>query len=144
MILKSSWEERKTIADQLLSYAGDNRIWLLEGPMGSGKTTLIKEVCGMLHTTTMVNSPTFPIINEYETIDHRPIYHFDCYRLMHIEEAIALDFESYFASGCYCFIEWPSKIKPILPVHHFLITIEIETPTTRNLICTHTAWNDLP
>lgn len=135
-IVKSSWGALKNIACQLLSYAGDHRIWLLEGPMGSGKTRLIKELCGTLQTVHIVNSPTFSIVNEYETIDHTPIYHFDCYRLNHVDEAIALDFESYFASGCYCFIEWPSKIKTILPVHYFLITIEVETSTSRNLICT--------
>ncbi|TSJ80992.1 MAG: tRNA (adenosine(37)-N6)-threonylcarbamoyltransferase complex ATPase subunit type 1 TsaE [Candidatus Cardinium sp.] len=136
MLLKSSYETLESIAYRLLSHAGDHKIWLLEGPMGSGKTTLIKALCRALQTIHTVNSPTFSIINEYETIDHTPIYHFDCYRLNHIDDAIALDFESYFSSGCYCFIEWPSKIKAILPLHYFLITIEIETPTTRNLICT--------
>ncbi|CAH2559630.1 tRNA (adenosine(37)-N6)-threonylcarbamoyltransferase complex ATPase subunit type 1 TsaE [Cardinium endosymbiont of Oedothorax gibbosus] len=135
MILKSSWGELKDIAYRLLNYAGDHRIWLLEGPMGSGKTTLIKELCGALQTVHIVNSPTFSIINEYETINHSLIYHFDCYRLGHVDEAIALDFESYFASGCYCFIEWASKIEAILPLHYFLITIEVETSTSRNLIC---------
>ncbi len=136
MILKSSLGALKDIAYRLLSYAGDHRIWLLEGPMGSGKTTLIKEICGLLQTVHVVNSPTFSIINEYEHIDRTSIYHFDCYRLNTIDDAIALDFESYFASGCYCFIEWPSKIEPILPIHYFMITIEIETSTTRKLTCT--------
>ncbi|WP_419241046.1 tRNA (adenosine(37)-N6)-threonylcarbamoyltransferase complex ATPase subunit type 1 TsaE [Cardinium endosymbiont of Nabis limbatus] len=137
MILKSSFGALKDIAYHLLSHSGDHKIWLLEGPMGSGKTILIKALCELLQTIHIVNSPTFSIVNEYETIHHTSIYHFDCYRLNHLDDAIALDFERYFESGCYCFIEWPSKIKPILPIHYFLISIEIETPTTRNLICTH-------
>ncbi|WP_342265122.1 tRNA (adenosine(37)-N6)-threonylcarbamoyltransferase complex ATPase subunit type 1 TsaE [Cardinium endosymbiont of Philonthus spinipes] len=136
MVLKSSLKGLKDIAYELLSYAGDHTIWLLEGPMGSGKTTLVKELCRALQTVHTVNSPTFSIINEYATINHTTIYHVDCYRLDHIDDAIALDFESYFASGCYCFIEWPSKIKAILPLHYFLITIEIETASSRTLICT--------
>lgn len=135
MILKSSRKGLKHTAYRLLDYAGHHRIWLLEGPMGSGKTTLIKELCRALQTVHLVNSPTFSIINEYETIDHTPIYHFDCYRLNNIDDAIALDFESYFASGCYCFIEWPSNIEPILPSDYFLITIAVNTSTSRKLIC---------
>ncbi|WP_243518917.1 MULTISPECIES: tRNA (adenosine(37)-N6)-threonylcarbamoyltransferase complex ATPase subunit type 1 TsaE [unclassified Candidatus Cardinium] len=136
MILKSSWGRLRDTACQLLSYAADHRIWLLEGDMGAGKTTLIKELCGVLQTVGVVNSPTFSIINEYETIDHASIYHFDCYRINHIDDAIALDFERYFTSGAYCFIEWPSKIAAILPVHYCLINIKVTTPITRHLTCT--------
>lgn len=135
MILTSSLGGLPGVANELLSHAGDQRIWLLEGPMGSGKTTLIKALCRALQTVHVVNSPTFSIINEYATIEEKPIYHFDCYRLGSTDEAIALDFESYFASGCYCFIEWPSKIRSILPIRYFLITIEVKSATSRNLIC---------
>jgi tRNA threonylcarbamoyladenosine biosynthesis protein TsaE len=114
MILKSVQEGLADTAHQLLIYAGNQRIFLLEGPMGSGKTTLIKRLCSALGTLDLVNSPTFSLINEYTTTDNDPIYHFDCYRINGIADAISLDFDSYFFSGCYCFIEWSSKIKAIL------------------------------
>lgn len=135
MILKSAYEKLEHTAHHLLRYAGNHKIWLIEGPMGSGKTSLIQAVCRILQTVHPVHSPTFSIINQYQTIDDNVVYHFDCYRLSSIQDAILLDFESYFASGCYCFIEWPSKISAILPTHYFLITIEIANSTTRYLNC---------
>jgi tRNA threonylcarbamoyladenosine biosynthesis protein TsaE len=62
-----------------------------------------------------VNSPTFSIINEYEAADGRVLYHFDCYRINKLQEAIDLGAEDYFYSGKICFIEWPEKIEALLP-----------------------------
>ncbi|ROT47028.1 tRNA (adenosine(37)-N6)-threonylcarbamoyltransferase complex ATPase subunit type 1 TsaE [Candidatus Cardinium hertigii] len=135
MILTSIEETLADTIHQLLHKAGSHRIFLLEGPIGAGKTTLIKGLCNALGVMDVVHSPTFALINEYKTIDNGCMYHFDCYRMHGISDAIALDFESYFSSGYYCFIEWPSKIEPILPEHHFLIRLEIATPNSRNLIC---------
>lgn len=135
MVLKSLHGALEDTAQKLLTYAGNQKVLLLEGPMGSGKTTLIKQLCGLLGTVDMVNSPTFSLINEYRTAEGGLIYHFDCYRIKRISDVILLDFESYFASGYYCFVEWPSKIEPILPVHHFLIRITVEAATSRKLTC---------
>lgn len=135
MIIKSVNTELKQVAHNLLKLAKDHKIFLLEGPVGAGKTTLIKYLCHALKTVDVVNSPTFALINEYQTIYQEPIYHFDCYRIEHIDQAIELDFESYFNSGYYCFIEWPSNIRAILPLHCFSINITIQTPVVRTLTC---------
>ena len=135
MVVISLQKKLKDTAYKLLAYASNQKIFLLEGPVGAGKTTLIKQLCNLLGTVDLVNSPTFSLINEYQTVSGRPIYHFDCYRMSGINEAIALDFESYFASGYYCFIEWASKIESIWPCNYLLVNIKINSYTIRNLIC---------
>ncbi|HLP34420.1 MAG TPA: tRNA (adenosine(37)-N6)-threonylcarbamoyltransferase complex ATPase subunit type 1 TsaE [Amoebophilaceae bacterium] len=135
MILLCSKQSVAETAQTLLTLAGDEKIFLFVGPMGGGKTTLIKHLCHALGVRDVVNSPTFSLIHEYQTVQHTPVYHFDCYRIHALDEAIDLDFEHYFSSGCICFIEWPSKIASILPVKYFLVRIEIQAPTMRKLIC---------
>lgn len=71
-----------------------------------------------------VNSPTFSIVNEYEAADGRIIYHFDCYRINKIQEALDLGAEEYLYSGNLCFIEWSENIAPILP--DSLVNVDIE------------------
>ena len=85
--------------------------------MGAGKTTFIKKLCEQMGTTDVVNSPTFAIVTVYDVV--RPyqgeVYHFDCYRLKDIREAMDFGAEEYLYSGNYCFIEWPEKIERLLP-----------------------------
>ena len=68
-------------------------------------------------TDDVVNSPTFAIVNVYDVALPYPgeVYHFDCYRLKDIREAMDFGAEEYLYSGNYCFIEWPDKIEPLLP-----------------------------
>ena len=85
--------------------------------MGAGKTTFIKQLCQEMGTMDVVNSPTFAIVNVYDVERPYPgeVYHFDCYRLKDIREAMDFGAEEYLYSGNYCFIEWPEKIESLLP-----------------------------
>jgi tRNA threonylcarbamoyladenosine biosynthesis protein TsaE len=105
----------ETGARNFIQLMREDKIFAFYGDMGVGKTTFIKSVCKLLGVTQIVNSPTFSIINEYETSDLKIIYHFDCYRINKITEAIDMGVEEYFTSGNICFIEWPEKIEAILP-----------------------------
>ncbi len=116
--LHSTVDNLQVIAKALLGYAGNQKIWLFEGEMGAGKTTLIKALCSQLGVQGSVNSPTFSLISEYTTSSGTLVYHFDFYRLEHEEEALALDCTAYFDSGNYCFIEWPSKVSSLIPPTH--------------------------
>lgn len=101
----------------ILHDAEPHRVFAFEGQMGAGKTTFIKHLCEQMGTDDVVNSPTFAIINVYDVALPYPgeVYHFDCYRLKDIREAMDFGAEEYLYSGNYCFIEWPDKIEPLLP-----------------------------
>lgn len=99
--------ELPSVASQLISLAGNRKIWLFKGEMGAGKTTLIKELCKQLGTTSELSSPTFAIVNEYTTSSSKKIYHFDLYRIKKKEELFDIGFDEYLESDNYCFIEWP-------------------------------------
>lgn len=116
---------------QLLQ-SSSSKIVAFYGKMGAGKTSLIKELCSELGTKDIVNSPTFSIVNIYDT-ESEKIYHFDCYRLNSITEALDLGIEDYFYSNHYCFIEWPENIETILPNDIIKITIEHSIDNTRKV-----------
>ena len=102
-------------------------------PSGAGKTTFIKALCEELKVIDIVNSPTFAIVNEYETEDHSIIYHFDCYRLNNLREAYDLGAEEYLYSGNLCFIEWPENIESLLPENTRYVHITENNDGTRTL-----------
>ena len=122
------------IANQLIQLAGSERVWLFEGDLGAGKTTVIKTICQLLGVTDVVSSPTYSLINEYVYDDQNLVYHFDFYRIDHLREAIDIGVEDYFYSGAYCFIEWGSKIQPLLPDSYFEIDIEVRPDGAREFL----------
>jgi tRNA threonylcarbamoyladenosine biosynthesis protein TsaE len=103
------------VAEKVIAFAGDTRVWAFEGEMGAGKTTLIKAICRCFQVEDNVTSPTFSLVNEYKSVDQQVFYHFDFYRLKDEYEAMDIGVEEYFYSGNYCFLEWPSKILSLLP-----------------------------
>ncbi len=119
-------------AQTLLNSFPKDRIFLLYGPMGAGKTTFVKHLCTQLKVKDSTSSPTFSIVNEYES-PTGPIYHFDFYRIKDEQEAFDFGYEEYFYSGAYCFVEWPEKIPNLLPEEAKEIHISIIDATTRKI-----------
>lgn len=111
-------------ARQFIDIIGNRTVFAFNGKMGAGKTTFIKAICETLGVKETVNSPTFSIVNEYEAADGRIIYHFDCYRITKIQEALDLGAEEYLYSGNLCFIEWSENIAPLLP--DTLVNVDIQ------------------
>ena len=109
------------------------KILLFHGDMGVGKTTLIKEICKILGTEDLINSPTFSIVNEYITNTNEIIYHFDFYRIKNEEEALNLGIEDYFYSNAWCLIEWPSVIQNLVPLKNSTIHITELNNGQRNI-----------
>jgi tRNA threonylcarbamoyladenosine biosynthesis protein TsaE len=111
------------IARQIIDEYPDERVFAFFGDLGAGKTTLIKALCQVLGVTEEVTSPSFAIINEYESGGIDLIYHFDFYRIKKLEEVLDIGYEEYLYSGYYCFLEWADKIEELLPARYIYITI---------------------
>ncbi|RLD51910.1 MAG: tRNA (adenosine(37)-N6)-threonylcarbamoyltransferase complex ATPase subunit type 1 TsaE [Bacteroidetes bacterium] len=112
-----------------------NQIFAFYGKMGSGKTTLIKEICRQKGVTGNITSPTFAIINEYITDKKEILYHFDFYRIETPEEVFDFGYEDYFFSGRICLIEWPELIENLLPGKYIKVTIEEKENGVRYISC---------
>jgi tRNA threonylcarbamoyladenosine biosynthesis protein TsaE len=102
------------------------------GEMGSGKTTLIKEILTHLKIIQPITSPTFSLINTYTSTVGEVFYHFDLYRIESETDAFNIGLEEYIDSKKYCFIEWPEKIESFLPKEYHKIYIKLENQT-RNI-----------
>lgn len=124
--LLASLDDSMNAAKWLLENIGAQKIIRLDGEMGAGKTTLIKSIGAQLGVQQVVNSPTFSIVNEYETISGETIFHFDCYRIESINEALEIGIPEYFDSGNRCFIEWAENIALLLPDDTVVIKIFVD------------------
>ncbi|MBS1645760.1 MAG: tRNA (adenosine(37)-N6)-threonylcarbamoyltransferase complex ATPase subunit type 1 TsaE [Bacteroidetes bacterium] len=122
------------IAQDIASNIQPPCVVLFKGEMGSGKTTFIKELCKQLGVKETMSSPSFSIVNEYQSGSKEKIYHIDLYRLTSIEECLDIGIEEYLYSRNYCFIEWPQLIEPILPTVFFTVSIKKEQDHTRTLL----------
>lgn len=92
----------------------NHKIILINGEMGAGKTTLIKEILEGLNVVDNISSPTFSLINEYKTKGEDIIYHMDLYRINQIEELEGIGFFEYLESGNLCFIEWGEIVENMI------------------------------
>nr|ARK12043.1 tRNA threonylcarbamoyladenosine biosynthesis protein TsaE [Fibrella sp. ES10-3-2-2] len=129
-------DELNTVAQELIEEAANQHVWLFEGEMGVGKTTLIKALCRAVGVVSVVQSPTYGLVNEYTTRAGESVYHFDCYRLRNEAEAMDIGLEEYLDSGSYCFVEWPERIESLWPTHYYHISLSsdpagIRTVTTQ-------------
>lgn len=121
-------------AKKLLRQYKRSRIFAFDGPMGAGKTTIIKAACSVLGATDITTSPTFTIVNEYQTRDSGSIFHIDLYRIKNIEEAYDLGIEEYLSSAAWCFLEWPGIIRDILPAETIFVSISVGDNEERMLL----------
>lgn len=119
------------VAEQLLNFAGDKKVFIFEGDMGAGKTTFIKTFCKVLGVEETVSSPTYSIVNEYES-PNGAVFHFDFYRIKDIQEAYDLGYEEYFYGGGICLIEWPERIEDLLPENFIKVEVTILDESQRS------------
>jgi tRNA threonylcarbamoyladenosine biosynthesis protein TsaE len=110
-----SLKQLQNVANEVANILETHKVVLFFGHMGAGKTTFINMLCKMLEVQDETSSPTFSIVNEYQTKSNSLVYHFDFYRLKSETEAFDLGYEDYLYSGNICLIEWPEKIVNLLP-----------------------------
>ncbi|MBR4156985.1 MAG: tRNA (adenosine(37)-N6)-threonylcarbamoyltransferase complex ATPase subunit type 1 TsaE [Bacteroidales bacterium] len=129
-------EELSKVSELLLDWREKSNIIAFYGAMGAGKTTLVKNLCQKLGVNDEVNSPTFALVNEYQTENFDSVFHFDFYRIKSLEEVFDIGYEDYFYGGSLCLLEWPELIDPLMPEH--FIKVEIthgDTDTNRKIRC---------
>ena len=136
MKLEFSINELEEVARKVVS-SNPNKVILFNGEMGVGKTTFIKALCKELGVHEATSSPTFSLVNEYETDKGELIYHFDVYRLKSENEAYDMGMDEYLYSGAWNFIEWAEKIPSLIPDEHTVIDL-IKLPNgNRQLVLTN-------
>ena len=122
-MITTSPEETIDYAKSIASSFSSGEVYGLKGQMASGKTTFIKGLLMGMGYKSMVNSPTFTLINEYDAISK--VIHIDCYRENNISRWIDLGIFEYFSSEAIVLIEWPEIINTILPETTKYIHFEI-------------------
>lgn len=105
MVLTKSLEEFKNFVKGFVKTLKKGDIVVLSGDLGAGKTTFVKEACQCLGVGSIVTSPTFTFMNEYEGKDFN-IYHYDLYRIENLDDIYELGVDENLYSGGISFIEW--------------------------------------
>lgn len=132
-VYTNSAEETVAVGRQIARLTEQYKVVCLFGDLGAGKTTLIK---GLVHQLTetlpeAVCSPTFSYLAIYE--GNSPVYHFDLYRLQHIDDFLSMGFEEYLFSPGVCCLEWSERIASILPKEALQVTITHEGQDKRKI-----------
>ena len=122
MEIEYSLFEIKTVAARVLE-ACKYKTLLFYGEMGAGKTTLIKAMVEVLGSEEGISSPTFSLVNIYETTQGS-VNHFDFYRIQDETEALDIGIDEYLDSGDWNFVEWPQKIEEFVDTEHHIISIK--------------------
>ncbi len=130
--LKYTLDTIHVVSDHIKDLINNYTIFLFEGDMGSGKTTLIKQILKDIGISENVKSPTFSLVNEYIKND-LIIFHFDLYRINKENELDSIGFYEYLDSGKLCFIEWPNIAIQNICKDYVLIKISITGDSEREI-----------
>lgn len=157
ILIKHSQEEASSTLDSISHSAAQTQrlgvrlgkllqggeLILLDGQLGTGKTTFAQGLAQGMGITENINSPTFTLLKEYLSHREQPgtaqrvgpaLYHFDLYRLDDPEEIIDLGFEDYFYSTGVCVVEWADKADMLWPSEHLRIRMKMLSETKRGLL----------
>lgn len=127
----ASPEETEAFGAHLAERYKGRRVLALLGPLGAGKTALVRGVAQALGTVDSVSSPTYAIVNEYR--GPRPICHFDMYRITDSDALYDIGCEDYLESGALCVVEWSENILDALPEDTLYVRIDKISETRRRI-----------
>ena len=108
-------ESLEHVISEHRQFFSEHKCYAFEGEMGVGKTTLIQKILRMYGVTQLQGSPTYSIINEYQSNQGIDLYHLDCYRIKNDLEAFELGLEELLNKKNPIFIEWPENVRAFLP-----------------------------
>ena len=114
-ITVDSIDDLPRAAQLFLEQFDHRKVYLFSAEMGAGKTTFITALLHAMGIEEVDGSPTYSLVNSYESPMYGKIYHFDLYRIEDEIEALDIGIEEMLYSGGMCFIEWPEKINNLLP-----------------------------
>ena len=136
-IISHSPAETAAIGEALAGCLQDGDVVLLHGDLGAGKTTLAKGVASALGIEDVVSSPSFALVNEYDTglaAAVTRLYHLDLYRLRSEDDLASIGFDDFMApTGGITLVEWPERAVTALPERFLLVEIETVRPGSRRL-----------
>ena len=118
----NSAEETRQLGEKLAEELRAGDVILLEGPLGAGKSELARGVARGLGVRETVTSPSFTILNAYDS-GRVPLYHFDWYRLESAEELFEMGMEEYLGGDGIALVEWPGRCPEALPADFLMIEI---------------------
>jgi len=118
----NSPEETFAAGRKLVMTAKPGEIYTLSGDLGVGKTVFTQGLAAGLGITEHVNSPTFTIVQVYES-GRLHFYHFDVYRIGEVDEMEEIGYEDYFYGNGLCIVEWAERIRELIPAQARHITI---------------------
>lgn len=131
-LLRVDLKDIDIAAREFLAMTRGFRVFAFTGELGAGKTTFISALGRALGVREIVSSPTFSIVQQYDS-DQGNIYHIDLYRIKGEEEAANAGIEDCIMSGDICMIEWPGNAEGLLPADTVRVAIETVDEDTRQM-----------
>ena len=132
MRITESAADTRALGERLAGQLKAGDVILLEGELGAGKSEFARGVAKGLGVQETVTSPSFTILNVYES-GRLPLYHFDWYRLESAEELYELGMDEYLGGDGIALVEWPGICPDAVPEKHLRIRIETEGENTRRI-----------
>lgn len=124
-LILSTLDDADELKQVFRSLYAEYNVFCFHGELGAGKTSIIKVLCSDLGVEGGMSSPSFSLVNEYESAEKGTIYHFDLYRLRQPSELIEIGWEDYLNSDSILFVEWPEKGGNFIPADALHVFIDV-------------------
>ena len=120
--ITNSEAETEALGAQIAQSLPDGAVLAFYGELGSGKTAFVRGMARGMGIASLVNSPTFTIVNEY--LGPRSLFHFDMYRLGSADELYDIGWEDYLARGGICAVEWSENVEEAFEGDEWIVRFE--------------------